>query len=385
MKRYERTFKEHAVNLSYGRQKGQLAACARELGIAPDYLYKWRQDFEEYAQGSFCGSGHPKMTPREAVIAGLEKKIRDSKITLEILKKGTRYVSQGKISIKDFIENNKAQYSIQKICAVLQVSETTYYRRKKQEVTDTEARVMLLKEQITAVFYEFQRSYGSSKITAELQKRGFKIKNSAVKSYMRMLGLRSIARRTYKATTDSYHNCYTAPNVLNREFKVSRPAAVWVSDITYIQTSKGFLYLTIIMDLFDRKIIGWNLGTRMSTKATVLPAWEMAAAARAVTKNLIFHSDRGIQYANKLFTGKLDSYRCITRSMSRRQNHNDNAVCESFFGSFKRELLNREKLLSRKQMRLQVHNYIENWYNTNRRHSALGYKTIREFNAVNSG
>lgn len=383
MNHYERTFKENAVKLSYGRGKGQIAGFARELGIAPDYLYKWRQDFEKYGTGSFCGCGHPKMTSEQAVITSLEKKIKDSKITLEILKKGTTYVSQGKIMTKNFIENNKSHYSIQKICAVLEVSETTYYRRKKQEITDTEARVILLKQEITSIFYEFEKGYGGTKITRELQSRGFKIKSSSVKFYMRTLGLRSIAKRNFKVTTDSYHNNYVVPNVLNREFKVSEPAVAWVSDITYIQTTKGFLYLTIVMDLFDRKIIGWSLSTKMSTKATILPAWDMAVTNRKITKNLIFHSDRGVQYANKIFTSKLESYKCVTRSMSRKQNHNDNSVSESFFGSFKRELINRNKLLPRKQMRVEVQEYIENWYNKKRRHSFLGYKTIEEFDKIN--
>ncbi|WET04330.1 IS3 family transposase [Flavobacterium sp. YJ01] len=382
MEKYERHFKENAVKLSYKRGNRQTASLARELGIAPDYLYKWRQDFEKFGTGSFCGSGHPKMTPEKAIITDLEKKIKNSKITLEIITKGIKYVSQGKIMTKNFIEENKSKFSIAKMLDALQVSETTYYRRKKQELTDTESRVILLKQEITSIYYEFKRAYGCTKITKELQTRGFKIKNSSVKKYMRMLGLRRKVKRKFKVTTDSYHNFYIVPNVLNREFTVSEPAKAWVSDITYIQTTKGFLYLTIVMDLFDRKIIGWILSTKMSTKATILPAWKMAVKNRKITKDLIFHSDRGVQYANKIFATTLDSYKCVIRSMSRRQNHNDNAVCESFFSSFKRELINGNKLLARKQMRADVYEYIENWYNKNRRHSFLDNKTIEEFDRL---
>lgn len=283
---------------------------------------------------------------------------------------------------KNFIEENKSKYSIAKMLDALQVSETTYYRRKNQELTDTESRVILLKQEITSIYYEFKRTYGCTKITKELQIRGFKIKNSSVKKYMRMLGLRRKVKRKFKVTTDSYHNYYVVPNVLNREFTVSEPAKAWVSDITYIQTTKGFLYLTIVMDLFDRKVIGWILSTKMSTKATILPAWKMAVKNRKIIKDLIFHSDRGVQYANKIFVTTLDSYKCVIRSMSRRQNHNDNAVCESFFSSFKRELINGNKLLTRKQMRADVYEYIENWYNKKRRHSFLDYKTIEEFDRL---
>lgn len=382
MKTYELSFKVNAVKLSYDRGKGQVATFARELGISPSHLYKWRQDFEKFGTRSFCGRGHPNLTPEQAVIRELEKKIKDSKITFEILKRGTKYISQGKIMTKNFIENNKSEFSIAKMLAVLEVSETTHYRRKKQELTDTESRVILLKQEITSIYFEFKRRYGCFKITRELQNRGFKIKNSSVKKYMRMLGLRRKIKRKYKITTDSFHNHYVVSNLINRQFTITEPAKVWVSDITYIQTAKGFLYLTIVMDLFDRKIIGWNLSSKMSTKETTLPAWEMAVNNREITKELIFHTDRGVQYANRLFTNALDSCNFVRRSMSRRENHNDNAVCESFFSCFKRELIHGNKLLPRKQMKSEVYEYIENWYNKKRRHSYLGYKTMEEFENI---
>ncbi|MEO6174394.1 MAG: IS3 family transposase [Flavobacterium circumlabens] len=383
MKTYERAFKVNAVKLSYERGKGQLACLARELGISSDNLYKWRKDFEKFGTRSFPGPGQPNLTPEQSVIRELERKIKDSKISLQILKRGTKYVSQGKIPTKNFIENNKSEFTIAKMLTVLEVSETTYYRTKKQELTNTESRVILLKQEITSIYYEFKRRYGCFKITRELQNRGFKIRNSSVKKYMRILGLRRKIKRKFKVTTDSFHNHYVVPNLLNREFRVNDPAKVWASDITYIQTAKGFLYLTIVMDLFDRKIIGWNLSSNMSTKATTLPAWEMAINNRKITKELIFHSDRGVQYANKLFTNSLDSNEFVKRSMSRRENHADNAVCESFFTHFKAELLVGNSLLTRKQMRTEVLEYIENWYNKKRRHSAIGYRTIEEFDRIN--
>ena len=199
-----------------------------------------------------------------------------------------------------------------------------------------------------------------------------------------VVGRHRKAKRKFKATTDSIHNHYVSPNVLNREFTVTEPAKAWVSDITYIQTIKGFIYLTIVMDLFDRKIIGWSLSNGMSTKQTTLPAWEMAVKNRKISNDLIFHSDKGVQYANKLFTNTLDSYKCVRRSMSRKGNHNDNAVSESFFHSFKAELIDGNKLLPRKQMKVEVYEYIENWYNKKRRHSFLDYKTIEEFDKINN-
>ena len=382
MKNYDRVFKVNAVKLSYERGKGQIASIERELGITPGCLNKWRQDFKKFGTGSFCGTGYLKLTPEQAVIANLEKRIRNSNITLEILKKGTKYVSQGKLMTKRFIENNSSKYSIVRMCEVLQMSTSAYYQRKKQEISDKQARIILLKEEVLSVYYEFKRTYGYRKIAKELQHRGFKVGEGQIRVYMRMLSLRKKAKTRFRITTDSIHNHYVAPNILNREFTVSEPATAWVSDITYIQTMKGFLYLTIIMDLFDRKIIGWSLSDTMSTKATTLTAWEMAINNRKISKDLIFHSDRGVQYANKLFTKTLDSYKCVRRSMSRKQNHNDNAVSESFFHSFKAELIHGNKLLPRKQMRIEVYEYIENWYNKKRRHSFLGYKTIEEFDRL---
>lgn len=384
MKNYDRAFKIKAVKLSYKRGKGQIASIERELGITASCLYRWRQDYEKFGTGSFCGTGYLKLTPEQSIIFNLKKKVKDSELTLEILKSGSRYVAQGKIPTKNFIENNKHKFSIVKMCSSLEVSRTTYYNRKRQEIPNTELRINLLKEKITAIFYEFKQTYGGPKIAKELEKRGYILCSSQVNIYMKALGLRRKTKRKYKATTDSFHNHYVCPNVLNREFKVSEPSQVWVSDITYLQTKRGFLYLTIIMDLFDRKIIGWSLSDTMGTKTTTLPAWEMAVSNRKIDKELIFHSDRGSQYANKVFTKTLDSCKCVRRSMSRRQNHNDNAVSESFFSIFKREFINRDKLISRKQLRIEVYEYIENWYNKKRRHSAIDYMTIEEFDRLHS-
>lgn len=255
MRKYERAFKENAVKLSYEKGKGQIASLERELGITASCLYKWRRDYEKFGTGSFCGAGYLKLTPEHAIVANLEKKIKDSEATLEILKKGTKPASQGTIVTKKFIEENKFKFSIMKICSVLEVSRTTYYRRKKQEVTETESRIAILKQEIVSVFNESKQTYGCGKIAKELQRRGFKIQSSQVTVYMKMLGLRGKAKRKYQATTDSVHNHYVTPNVLDRAFTPCEPATAWVSDITYIQIQKGFVYLTVIMDLFDRKLL----------------------------------------------------------------------------------------------------------------------------------
>lgn len=281
-----------------------------------------------------------------------------------------------------FIKDHEKIYSIEKMCKVLAVSNSSYYKWKKQIVSERQKRVILIKEEITSIYFNTKQRYGSPRITLELQNIGYQISRITVAKYMKQLGLYSKLSKKFKVTTNSKHNHFVVPNILKREFTVKEPSKAWVSDITYIQTKDGFLYLTIILDLFDRKIIGWSLSNGLSTKQTTLTAWKMALKNRKITNELIFHSDRGIQYANKSFTNMLDSFKTVTRSMSRKGDCWDNAVAESFFKSLKTELIYGNKLITKEQMELEIFEYIEIWYNKKRRHSALNYKTIEEFNKL---
>lgn len=281
--------------------------------------------------------------------------------------------------IFDFIKNHAKIFPIEKMCKVLKVSQSGYYRWKIATISKRLRKKNVLKEKIIALYFESKQRYGSPRITMELNILGYKISRITVAKYMRELGLKSKLSKKFKITTDSKHNYLLVENVLNRQFLVSQPSKAWVSDITYIHTKEGFLYLTTVMDLYDRKIIGWSLSDGMSTNETTLASWKMAIRNRNVKKGLIFHSDRGVQYANNKFANVLESYK-VTRSMSRTGNCWDNAVAESFFKSLKTELIYGNKLISKEQMKLQVFEYIELWYNQKRRHSALKYMTIKEFN-----
>lgn len=376
---YDPIFKENAVLLSHKRET--VLETAKELDITPKMLSKWRCIYKTFRKGSFPGRGHKRMYHINAKIFELENKLTESQLRLEILKKGSKYIHQGKQELYNFIYKNRKKYLISKMCKVLGASTSTYYSWTQQPFSKRETRVHLLKKEIVSVFFEFKQHHGSILITRELHRRGYQISDTQVSFWMKQLGLRSKVKRKFKVTTDSKHNLYTSPNVLNRQFKVDRPSKVWVSDITYIQIDKRFLYLTVIIDLYDRKIVGWNLSCGLSTVTTIIPAWNMAVSNRQILDGLLFHSDRGVQYANKVFTNILDGYKC-TRSMSRKANSIDNAVSESFFNSLKRELIYSQKtLLTPKEMRAEIFEYIENWYNKKRRHSALKYKTIEEFNA----
>jgi putative transposase len=164
----------------------------------------------------------------------------------------------------------------------------------------------------------------------ELAFLGYKTSRITVAKYMNQLGLRSKLSKKFKVTTNSTHKYLIVPNVLNREFSVTEPSKAWMPDITYIRVKEGFLYLTTVLDLYDRKIIGWSLSNAVSVEETSLAAWRMAIKNRSNEKGLLFYSDRGVQYPSKKFTNVIDSYKMITRSMSRKGNCCYNAVAKTF-------------------------------------------------------
>jgi transposase InsO family protein len=191
---------------------------------------------------------------------------------------------------------------------------------------------------------------------------------------MKQANLRSIIQKKYVVTTtDSKHTYPVAENRLNRQFNPVKPGQAWVSDLTYIRTGEGWLYLTIIMDLYDRKVVGWALSKSMKAAETTIPAWQMAIKNRPIERDLIFHSDRGVQYACHAFTRLLQKHPLVVQSMSGKGNCWDNAVAESFFKSLKSELVYQQEFQTRTTAKQAVFEYIEIWYNRQRRHSALGY------------
>lgn len=242
---------------------------------------------------------------------------------------------------------------------------------------------MVLSEKIRVHFGKCYKLYGSRRLSGELKSKGIRASHTTVAKYMRQMGLRSEFYPKFRNTTDSKHNNPVAPNLLDRKFKVTGPNKAWVSDITYISVVGGFEYLTTIIDLFDRKVIGYSQSRTLKAKDTVIPALEMAVKRRlngTLAPGLILHSDRGVQYTCKEFTKLLKKYK-MRRSNSRKGNCWDNAVAESFFKTIKCELVYRfRQLISADKMRTEIFRYIETWYNRRRRHSILGNLTIDEFN-----
>jgi len=269
------------------------------------------------------------------------------------------------------------------MCKVFKVRKSSYYRWLSSGPSNRWRDNEKLLVEIMDIFEESKESYGSIRMTKELKARGRIIGQNKVANMMRAAGLRPKRRRKFKVTTDSKHNYPVAPNLLNQNFTVSRPGEVWVSDITYVRTRNGWLYLTVIIDLYDRKVIGWSMSKGLFTEETIIPAWIMATWNRPVTQELIFHSDRGSQYACGDFTKILKANRLISQSMSRKGNCWDNAVAESFFKTIKVEWIYNQNFVNQEQAQLSIFEWIESWYNRRRRHSALGYQTIEELEKNN--
>lgn len=259
------------------------------------------------------------------------------------------------------------------MCSLFKVSRSGYYNWLDRKPSDTaEANKMILGE-IKQVYKQSRCTYGSPRITAELNDRGLRVSKPRVARLMKQADIRSIRQKKYRVTTDSNHNYRVNTNLLDRNFNPQKIAKAWVSDITYIKTAEGWLYLTIIIDLADRKVVGWALSQTMKTKDTIIPAWTMARTNRSITGSLIFHSDRGVQYACDEFRIELKKNPLVRQSMSRKGNCWDNAVAESFFKTLKTELVYHHHFKTREQANLMIFEFIEVWYNRKRRHSALGY------------
>ncbi len=267
-------------------------------------------------------------------------------------------------------------YSIQKMCQILKVSHSGYYqwcnrgdsRHKKQDLE--------LKIKIKAIYEQNQKRYGSPRIHRSLRSQGIRCSRKRVERLMRAMGIKAIHKRQFKVTTKSDHNYPVAQNILSRNFQSNGPNQKWLTDITYIRTFEGWMYLAAVMDLYSRKIVGWAMSKTM-TATLATTALEMAIYRRHPLKGLLHHSDRGVQYASKEYQELLKKHGMVC-SMSRKGNCWDNAPMESFFSTLKAECIAGKIYLTRDQAQRAIFEYIEIYYNRKRLHSAIGY-IIPEF------
>ncbi len=277
-----------------------------------------------------------------------------------------------------WIERERATYPLAILCNVLTVSVNGYRAWKRggtpsrKRLTDTQMMAL-----IRATHAQLKGAYGSPRMLREIRARGFPASKERVERLMRENGIRARHKRRWRATTNSKHSLPIAPNRLERNFTPAAPNQVWTADMTYIWTDEGWLYLAIVLDLFNREVVGWSIRPRM-TADIVTDALAMAWFRRKPAPGLIHHSDRGSQYASQAFQAKLVDYGMVC-SMSRKGNCWDNAPSESFFNSLKNERVHGQRYATHEQAKDDLFDYIEIFYNRSRRHSTLGYVSPAQY------
>ncbi len=277
-----------------------------------------------------------------------------------------------------WIDAQTNRFALAEMCDTLEVSVSGYRAWKRggtperKRLTATQTLAM-----IRAIHAEFKGAYGSPRMVRELRQRGYTASKARVERLMHLHGIRARHKRRYKVTTDSKHGLQVAPNLLDRNFEPKAPNQVWTADITYLWTDEGWLYLAIVLDLFNREVIGWSLKPRMTTDL-VTDALTMAWFRRRPAAGVMHHSDRGSQYASQAYQSKLAEFG-MTCSMSRKGNCWDNSPTESWFNSFKNERYHGVRYATHTEMKAASFEFIEVFYNRKRQHSTLGFKSPIQF------
>jgi len=276
-----------------------------------------------------------------------------------------------------YIEKERHRYSVKRLCMVLGIKRGSYYAWKKRKPSAREQQNRELVEMIHRIYKLSRKTYGYPRVHAQLRKDGVACNKKRITRLMRQEGLQGRRKRRKVFTTDSKHSYPVAENILKRNFDARKPNEKWVADITYIPTAEGWLYLAGVLDLYSRRIVGWDMSGKIDARL-VERALRMALYQRQPDHGLLHHSDRGSQYASHAIQHILSANH-IQVSMSGKGDCYDNAVMESFFSTLKNEWVSHQRYLSHSQARTDIFNYIEGFYNTVRLHSTLGYLSPAEF------
>ena len=280
------------------------------------------------------------------------------------------------------IHSERDNFSVSRMCRLLEVSPAGYYAWIKREPSAHEKTDALLTAKVKEVFVKYRHRYGSPRVHAELEAQGLAVGRKRIERLMRENDLAAKRPKPFKKTTDSNHALPIAPNVLDREFEVTGPNQAWVADISYVRTLEGWLFLAVIVDLFARRVVGWAIADHMRTELP-LAALEMAIRLRGPACGLVHHSDRGVQYASEAYRTVQAAHGMVS-SMSRKGDCWDNAVAESFFGRMKVELGSDIIWATKAEGQAEVGEYIDVFYNCQRRHSHNEYLTPVEAELVAS-
>jgi putative transposase len=280
-----------------------------------------------------------------------------------------------------FISECRLTFPVKKMCQLLAVSRSGYYDWEYREPSNRKQENERLLKKIKEIHKKKKKRYGSPRMTRELRKQGIRCGKNRVASLMRTNNIQAKAKKKFKATTNSKHNNPVAPNLLEQQFVAQGPNQVWASDITYVWTSEGWLYVAAILDIWSRKIVGWAISSRQ-TKELALRALTQAIGRRPIEAGIIHHSDRGSQYASTEYRKMLKKY-SIRQSMSKKGDCYDNAIMETFFHTLKTELIYWEDYKTRSEARSSIFAYIEMFYNRERLHSSLDYNSPEEYEQIN--
>jgi putative transposase len=278
------------------------------------------------------------------------------------------------------IEQHRGEFPVVLMCRVLEVTRSGFYAWRTREPSARTRQDQRLRIEVRVIHRQTSGRYGSPRIHQELQARGERVSRKRIARLMQVEGLRGKKKRRFRVTTNSDHTYPVAPNLLDRKFAVEDvpgPDRVWVSDITYVPTREGWLYLAVVLDLASRLVVGWSMGETLETSLAVR-ALQAALDQRRPAPGLLHHSDRGVQYASNEYRALLEEQKAVA-SMSRKGNCWDNAVAESFFATVEIELIEDADWQTRNEARSAIFQFMELWYNRHRRHSSLGYLTPAEF------
>jgi len=357
-KKYTDEFKQEAVAL-VTEQGYKVTEAAKSLGINDTNLRRWMTELSQQ------DSGDQLSTDEKEELKKLRKQVRELQMEKAILKKASTYF-----------------YPVTLICKVMQIKYGSYYAWTKKSTKVILLEELELMRTMKALFEASRHSLGSRMMVKYLRLKGFTIGRYKVRKLMKMMNLKVKTKCKYKVTTDSNHKLPIAENVLDRQFNPDAPNKVWGTDITYVWTQQGWLYLAVVIDLYSRRVVGWCVDKRMTT-SLVTRALMMAINLRNPPEGLIHHSDRSSQYASHEYQTLLKQTGMIC-SMSRKENCWDNSPVERFFSSLKREWIGDVYYVTREHALADIREYVMVYYNSKRLHSTLDYQTPMNFENENT-
>ncbi|WP_156943104.1 IS3 family transposase [Pseudogulbenkiania sp. MAI-1] len=373
-KTYPVEFRSEAVKLVL-EQGLSLEGAARRLGIPKGTLANWV--VAARSGGDQPAPGARSVTELEAENAKLRKELAEARLERDVIKKAGSVLCSGITARYAWIEEHRNLFPVVVACRVLAVSRAGYYGWRGRSPSEREQEDERLKVAIRAAHAKTRETYGVRRLQPELAAMGFEAGRDRIDRLRRQIGIRCRQKRKFKATTNSAHSLPVAENVLGQVFEPPRPNQVWTGDITYIPTDEGWLYLAALKDVFSCEIVGYAMGARMTTEL-VSKALFRAVQHQRPPAGLIHHTDRGSQYCAKAYGDLLTQFR-MHSSMSRKGNCFDNAPIESFWGTLKNELVHHRRYATRAEAEASIREYIEIFYNRQRRHSRLGYLAPAEF------